>query len=297
MNRSSASEIIGVIALLAVTLVWALSFGIIGRYLTGVDAFWVALARLLIAALCFLPFLRLRKLSVCKALILCLIGALQFGVMYVSYLSAFQYLEAWQVALFSIFTPLWIALSDSILARRWAGRILLAAFLSVAGAAVIRFSEVPSGGFWTGFLLMQVSNIAFGLGQVWFREWKFRNPDLPEKDVFALLYMGGMLVAAAAAFFSGSLFVLPGLNPSGWLALIYLGLVASGLGFFFWNYGASRVSAGFLAASNNLVIPIGIVFALLLNDSTPRWSTLIVGSTLIAMALFVGRKTVPRKHS
>ncbi len=286
-TRSSWS---GVAALLAVTLIWAFSFGIIGRYLPGVDSFWVALIRLALATLCFLPFLRIKRLGLFEGSILFGLGAVQFGLMYVSYLAAFRFLEAWQVALFSILTPIWVALVDSAFARRWVGRIFLAAFLSVAGAAVIRFGKVPTGNFWFGFALMQVANLAFGFGQVAFREWKFRHPDVRERDVFGLLYAGAFVLAAIGALLAGSLDHLPDLQWSQWTVLLYLGLVASGLGFFFWNYGASRVSAGFLAASNNLVVPIGIAIAVVLNDGVPEWTSLTIGSLLIATALFVGRK-------
>jgi len=287
-NRSTGA---GIASLLAVTVIWAFSFGIIGRYLAGVDSFWVAFVRLLIATLCFLPFLRLKKQGLGSCLTLVGIGMVQFGIMYVSYLAAFRTLEAWQVALFSVLTPVWVALVDSLFSRRWSVRIFLAAILAVAGAAVIRFGDVSSGGFWTGFLLMQIANLAFGFGQVWFREWKFRRPAISEREVFALVYGGGTVVAAIGSAISGSLFAIPSLEPSQWLALVYLGLIASGLGFFFWNYGASRVSVGFLAASNNLVVPVGIAVAIALTGREPEWTTLVLGAGLIVSGLFVGRKT------
>ncbi len=46
-----------------------------------------------VAFLIFLPFLRIRKLPATRAGLFCLLGAVQFGLMYVTYLYAYQYLN------------------------------------------------------------------------------------------------------------------------------------------------------------------------------------------------------------
>ncbi len=38
-----------------------------------------------------------------------------------------------------------------------------------------------------------------------------------------------------------------------------LGVVASGLGYFMWNYGATRVDAGTLGIMNNVHVPAGLL--------------------------------------
>jgi drug/metabolite transporter (DMT)-like permease len=50
--------------LLAVTLLWAFSFSLIGVYLAGqVDLWFSVLLRILLATLVFLPFLRPREIT------------------------------------------------------------------------------------------------------------------------------------------------------------------------------------------------------------------------------------------
>ncbi len=280
----------GMGALLLVTLIWGFSFGIIGKALKDIDPLFVGTVRLLAAAVCFIPFLKLRGIPGRQIFELGALGALQFGLMYICYLSAFQYLEAWQVALFSVLTPLWVATIDAAIRHRFAWRFFAAAGLSVLGAAIIRIAEGDQGQFFTGFLLMQLSNLAFAGGQIWFREWKFRNPGITEKEVFGLLYLGALVLIIATGLILGSYAPLPQVSPGQWTVLLYLGIVASGVGFFLWNYGASRVSAGFLAASNNLVVPLGVLVAILLNKSEPNWGTLSAGSALIVGGLIVGCK-------
>ena len=90
--------------LLIVSVIWAFSFGLIKKYLPGLDPNLVAFLRLALASLVFLPFLRRRELAPSLLLRLVLLGGLQFGVMYVAYLASYRYLQAYQVALFTIIT-------------------------------------------------------------------------------------------------------------------------------------------------------------------------------------------------
>jgi drug/metabolite transporter (DMT)-like permease len=69
--------------LLIVTVLWAFSFSLIGEYLAGrVDSDFAALARVLIAALVFLPFTLWRdlpRLAAGAVVILVAMGLLRLG--------------------------------------------------------------------------------------------------------------------------------------------------------------------------------------------------------------------------
>jgi len=279
-------------SLLTVTLLWAFSFSLIGQYLKNVDSFLVAAVRLGLASLCLLPLLRIQRIGKRDRWHLLAIGAVQFGVMYVSYLTAFRYLETYLVALFSVFTPLWVTGIAALRQRRGMGKAFLSAGMAVIGAMIVRGVNLPSRDFLLGFLLMQISNLAFGGGQVWFRDWKLAHPQHSEREVFAVPLAGGFLLALLAmgiqaAF--GARYAMPA--PGEWGVMLYLGVIASGLGFFLWNYGASRVSTGFLAAANNLIIPVAIAVSFLLFGRRPEspWQ-FALGSALIVLALAVGSK-------
>jgi drug/metabolite transporter (DMT)-like permease len=76
--------------------------------------------------------------------------------------------------------------------------------------------------------------------------------------------------------------------------------VASGLGFFLWNKGASVSNPGTLAAFNNAVVPLAVLFSLFLfgeADSldTESLARLIVGAGLIGTAVFLGQKSTKHK--
>ena len=73
------------------------------------------------------------------------------------------------------------------------------------------------------------------------------------------------------------------------LALLYLGLIASGLCFFLWNSGAKRTSAGVLSVMNNLKIPLAVACSLLFFGEEGNIPALIGGGAVILAALLLGR--------
>ena len=79
------------------SLLWAFSFGLTKK-LAGLDGAFISAARLSLALLVFLPFLRVRGLSSRGAFRLFAIGAVQFGLMYLAYNESYRYLKSAEVA-------------------------------------------------------------------------------------------------------------------------------------------------------------------------------------------------------
>jgi drug/metabolite transporter (DMT)-like permease len=214
-----------------------------------------------------------------------LAGFVQFGVMYVAYLEAFRYLAAFQVALFTIFTPLWVTLFSDLLERKFHPRFLACAALAVAGTAVVVYQGGKGGRTVAlGFFLMQGSNLCFAVGQIWYVRIMRAAPELADRDVFGWMYLGG-LAATLLACWAWVDFGQVCLTLDQMLVLAYLGLVASGLGFFLWNFGARQVNAGALAVMNNLKVPLGLLVSLVVFGEHADWVRLVLGGGLIALAL------------
>ncbi|NBB79393.1 MAG: EamA family transporter [Verrucomicrobia bacterium] len=285
--------------LAVVSLIWALSFGLIGNSLAGLDSIFIATARLGIAGLVFAPFLKFSTFGPATAYRLLFCGAIQFGVMYVCYMRAFLYLPSHLVALFSILTPLYIVLIHDLRQKRFHPHYLYAALLSVVGAAIIRARSGSFESIWTGFALMQVAGLAFGFGQVYYRDWKRKNPEIAQLDSFAWLYAGGFLVALLASFFFTD---WAKASPNGPQAaiILYLGIIASGLGFFLWNKGATLTRPGTLAAFNNAVVPLAMASSLFIFDEISDLAPgavirLLLGASCILAAVILAEKT-PAEH-
>lgn len=268
--------------LIVVSLLWAFSFGLIKRHLGGVDSTFVAAARLGLALLVFLPLLRLRGLTPRSGLTLAGIGALQFGLMYLAYIESFRYLRAYEAALFTITTPIFVALFADALERTFRARALVAALLAVAGTALVTVRSAELQVTLTGLALVQFSNAAFAAGQLAYRRVRARSPGLNDHQVFALLYAGAFAVAALAALARGA---PTGLTTIQVGVLLYLGVIASGAGFFLWNVGATRVGPGTLAVMNNAKVPLAVAVSLLVfGESAPLpW----LGASLVTLGLAV----------
>ncbi|GAB1487773.1 carboxylate/amino acid/amine transporter [Opitutaceae bacterium] len=275
--------------LLIVSLVWAFSFGLIKGRLGGLDPAGVAVVRLAFATMVFLPLLRLRALPGLAALRFAAIGAMQFGAMYVFYLRAFAHLQAHEVALFTIFTPIYIALFDAALDRRFRGTHFLAALLSVGGAALVMSGTALRPGLAVGFGLVQVSNVCFALGQIAYKRARATQPALRDRDIFGLLYLGAV-IATGAFSLSATDWTTFHPSPAQWGVLAYLGVLASGLCFFWWNLGALRVNNGTLAAFNNAKVPLGVACSLVFFGESADLPRLAASLILLMAAVLIAER-------
>ncbi|EPS2709883.1 carboxylate/amino acid/amine transporter [Cronobacter turicensis] len=277
--------------LIITTILWAFSFSLIGEYLAGhVDSYFSVLMRVGLAALVFLPFLRTRGQSLKTLALYMLVGALQLGVTYLLSFRAYLYLTVSEFLLFTVLTPLYITLIYDLLSRRrlrWG--YALSAGLAVIGAAIIRYDKV-SDHFWTGLLLVQLANISFAIGMVGYKRLMETHP-MPQHSAFSWFYLGAFVVAVIAWFTLGNPQKLPTTGLQ-WGILVWLGVVASGLGYFMWNYGATQVDAGTLGIMNNMHVPAGLLVNLAIWQQQPHWPSFIIGGAVIVASLWVHRRWV-----
>lgn len=280
----------GIASLLGASLLWAFSFGLIATHLKGVDAFMVAWIRLTLSFLLFLPLLRVKRLSWRLGLQLLGIGAVQYGLMYVAYIESFRYLKGHEVALFTIFTPLYVALIHAIGKRTLQRRVILAALLAVLGAAVIRFQRPGGDVALRGILLLQLANVAFAFGQVAYRRvMQSSVGQVRDEDVFAILFGGGMLFAAAVCTAAGG-WSHVSFSATQIRVLLYLGLVPCGIGFFLWNRGARIVNHGTLAVMNNIKIPLAVFATIVCFHEEADLVRLLAGGAVMLAGVWMAER-------
>ncbi|MEB6334493.1 carboxylate/amino acid/amine transporter [Serratia rhizosphaerae] len=281
--------------LVITTILWAFSFSLIGEYLAGqVDSWFSVLIRIGLAAVVFLPFLRWRNIKGRVILLYMLVGACQLGIMYLFSFRAFLYLTVPEFLLFTVLTPLYITLIYDVLSRRrlrWG--YMFSALLAVLGAAIIRYHQL-SEHFWLGLLLVQAANISFAIGIVGYKRLMEVHP-LPQHTAFSWFYLGALVVAVTAWLLWGNPQQLPTTGLQ-WGILVWLGVVASGLGYFMWNYGATQVDAGTLGIMNNMHVPAGLLVNLAIWQQQPHWPSFIIGGAVICASLWVHRRWVAVKE-
>lgn len=275
--------------LLIVTLIQAFSFSLIGEYLAGhVDSYFAVLVRVVLAGLVFIPLTRWRQVEPGFMRGMLLIGALQFGITYVCLYLSFRVLTVPEVLLFTILTPLHVTLIEDALNRRFNPWALVAALVAVSGAAVIRFDSI-SGDFFKGFLLLQLANFTYAAGQVLYRHLVARYPtELPHYRRFGFFYLGALAVVLPAFLAFGKAEFLPD-APLQWGVLVFLGLVSTALGMYWWNKGACLVTGGTLAVMNNLHVPVGLLLNLLIWNQHEPLGRLLLGAGVILLAVWISR--------
>ena len=273
--------------LFGVTIIWAFSFSLIGVYLSGhVDAWFSVLMRIGIATVIFLPFLRLKEIKTETIFTLIAIGSVQLGLMYCFYFQSFKFLTVPEVLLFSVLTPIYITLLNDLLSKRFHKEHLLTALIAVLGAAYIQYSSISENVF-LGFLISQGANLCFAVGQVAYKYLLKSTPELestPMHTIFGLFFIGAFLVALIAFSILGSPEKLPTTSLQ-WGILIYLGAVASGAGYFFWNKGVVKVNTGSLAIMNNALVPVGLIVNLVIWNKEADLMKILIGGSLIFASL------------
>lgn len=274
--------------LIFVSFLWAFSFGLIKGRLAGLDPVAVSVLRLAFAALVFLPFLRPRALPRRDVVTLAVIGAIQFGFMYALYTAAYVHLKAHEVALATILTPIYVAIIDAAVENRARWRHIAAASLAVIGAGVLIWENRTSDTIVTGFLIVQGANLCFAAGQVGYKRIR---PTLPKNVSDAAIFFWPCAGAVIATVLTSLFFTdWTAFHPTSvqWGVLAYLGVLASGLGFFLWNYGATKVNTGTLAAFNNAKVPLGVICSLAFFNETPdSIPRLLISLGLLAAAVLV----------
>jgi carboxylate/amino acid/amine transporter len=272
--------------LVFITLIWSFSFSLIGVYLSKqVDSDFAVLTRIVLAGLTFLPFTVWRVPARLKLGVMG-IGALQFGVTYLCLYRSFAYLSVPEVLLFTILTPIYVTLIDDVFNQHFSPAALLASLIAVVGAGVIRYAYI-SPGFFVGFMLLQIANFTFAIGQVGYKHLLQRIPcHIASYRYFGYFYLGALCIALPSFILFGNSQLLP-TTPLQWGILIWLGIVASAFGFYGWNKGACLVDAGTLGIMNNAFVPIGLMFNLLIWHQQENMPRLLIGGLIIAFSLWL----------
>ena len=243
--------------LIAISILWSFSFGIIKYGLAGIDSSFISFARNVIALTFFssVTIYNIKKFSFDLKLVG--IGALQFGLMYIFYIESYQYLPAYLIATFTITTPIYVVLASKYLNGNSLNRNgIYAILLVIIGSYLMRFNSLNLEDYILGFVLIQCANIFFATGQILFKKWNDKNKDKDIVHNFSQLFFGATLITSIFYFLGSSESAI--LTQSNLFSLLFLGIISSGIGFLMWNIGATKVSAEKLAIMNNAVIPIAI---------------------------------------
>ena len=271
------------IYLILVSILWSFSFGIIKYGLSGIDSSFISLMRNLIAFLFFASLTLYNFKKFIFDIKLILIGAIQFGLMYVLYIQSYQYLPAYLIATFTITTPIFIGIFSQLLQNKsFSLSGIFSILLVVLGSLMMRFNIVNPLDYWLGFFLIQCANICFAIGQIMFKKWYSKNTSVDIIYNFSQMFFGAVLITSMFSIINSTNIGM--LNTYNLFALLFLGLFSTGFGFLVWNLGSLQVSNERLAVMNNVVIPIAIFNSFLIFGEAINPMLFVPGLVLFYLA-------------
>jgi drug/metabolite transporter (DMT)-like permease len=272
-----------VIYLILVSILWSFSFGIIKYGLSGIDSSFISLMRNLIAFLFFASLTLYNFKKFIFDIKLILIGAIQFGLMYVLYIQSYQYLPAYLIVTFTITTPIFIGIFSQLLQNKsFSLSGIFSILLVILGSLMMRFNIVNPLDYWLGFFLIQCANICFAIGQIMFKKWYSKNTSVDIIYNFSQMFFGAVLITSMFSIINSTNIGM--LNTYNLFALLFLGLFSTGFGFLAWNLGSIQVSNERLAVMNNVVIPIGIFNSFLIFGEAINPMLFVPGLVLFYLA-------------
>ena len=222
------------IALLTAAFLWAVSFVAAIVALEEAPPLVVVALRLVISALCFLPWvvatggsrgIGLRRMG--ELFLLSLVGT---SLHYATQTAGLQYTTATNASLYTTTGPITILLlSALVLGERITARKAIGVLLAVAGVLVVMGSETLTSfelGNVKGDLLVLVSIVMWGLFTVF---GKRVTDDLGALRVTAWVTILGAVTMAPAGWFEAHSkgFTLSDLSLEGWVAIAFLGIACS----------------------------------------------------------------------
>ncbi len=285
------------IYLILASLVWAFSYGLIKGNLTGLSPDFIAFARMAVPLILFIPFFKCKSLSLKKTLAFLAIGAIQYGFMYLFVIRSYQYLPAYQVVLFTACTPIYVTLINDAFSKSFNPFYLVTATMALLGGAFLYYKNLKWDHMTQGFILVQLSDLCFAFGQVAYKRLMKGENELKDRNLYALLFLGGALVTSLSTTMFNGWGSLSALSLKQSVLLLYLGAIASGLCFFFWNKAAKTTNAGTLAVFNNLKIPLGIFVSLVVFGEESNIPRLLLSGSVMALALFLSERHSKKKTS
>jgi drug/metabolite transporter (DMT)-like permease len=182
-------------------------------------------------------------------------------------------------------TPIWAALLAAVVLRerftaaRAAGLVLGflgAALVVTRGRLDASLLALPST---RGDLLILLSTVNWAAYSVIGRETLRR---LGAARATAGAMVAGFAILALPFAASGAWRGLPGLSPAGWLAVAFLGLCCSGLGYYFWYTALDAVDASQVASLLYLEPLVTLAASRAILGETVAATTLAGGVLLIA---------------
>jgi drug/metabolite transporter (DMT)-like permease len=276
--------------------VWGSSFVVTEVVLDEAGPFAVTWLRFGLGLLVLLPFAYRRGFRLRLALepAFLLFGLTGVALVYGLQTMALVFTSAANTALISAGVPVAAAvLARVFLKERIPPARLLGIGLSVLGVGLVSGATPggDTGAVLLGNALMVGCVIAYGAYAVQGRALRGVQR-YPAVVTTAASFAAGLLFLLPLAVGEVVLFGAPELGAQGWVVLVYLGVAASALPIFLWNYALGHVPASAAALYINLVPVVGLGSALLVGERVG--AAQLLGGALAVAGVLLGDLAPPK---
>ena len=268
MNASARTK--AILEALLVTFLWSSSYILTKFGLADIQPLTLVGLRYLIASLVLIPIAlsrgEHRKISGDAWWKLGVLGFLGYTVAQGLQCVGLFYLPSVSVTLILNFTPVTVILLNLAFTGEAPSRDQIAGMALVLLGAFLFFSDKLGGYNLTGFIITLISGIGWAgymvAGKLLFKEKRVS----PLGNTAFAMGMGTALLSASAFLFEG----LKPIPASGWLIIVWLGVVNTALAFFLWNRALETLEAFELSVlQNTMLIQITILSVVFLGETMP----------------------------
>ncbi|MDE2050631.1 MAG: DMT family transporter [Gammaproteobacteria bacterium] len=275
-------------------LTWSSAYAAIAYGLAGFTPGEVAFARLLLGSICFLLWMRMRRLPLPPASAwppLLALGVIGLAVYHLCLNYAETRIASGTAAIIIALAPAATAAASALwLRERLSGRVIAGLTIALVGVVLVVLTSGNSVAFQPKALLVLVSVLATA---IYFTLQKPFSARYGAEAVTTVTILGGAL--GTLPFGVGLPHALLAAPPSRIAALIWLGLAPTFLGYLTWNMALHRASVSKVSSFIYFSTPIALLISWVWLGERPGWATLIGGAVVVGGVILTNTRGGPKR--
>jgi drug/metabolite transporter (DMT)-like permease len=280
----------------AAMLTWSSAYAAIAYALAGFSPGEVAFARMLLGSVCFLLWMRLRRLPLPPASAwppLLALGVLGLAVYHLCLNYAETRIASGTAAIIIALSPAATAAASALwLQERLSARSVAGLVIALAGVVLVVLTSGRTVSFEPKAALVLVSVLA---AAVYFTLQKPFSARYGAAAVTTITILGGAL--GTLPFGLGLPHALLAAPVSRVAALIWLGLAPTFVGYLTWNMALHRASVSKVSSFIYFGTPIALLISWAWLGEQPGWATLIGGAIVVGGVVLTNTRWRPRTRA
>ncbi len=270
-----STRIRAILEALLVTFLWSTSYIFTKFGLTDIKPLTLVGLRYLIASIVLVPIAIKRgehkKLAPSQWWRFAVLGFLGYTIAQGLQCVGLSYLPATTVTLILNFTPLVVMVLNAFWTGEYPNRFQIAGMMLVFTGAVLFFSDKLGGYTLTGMVITFISGLGWA-GYMVAGKFLFRDNQMSPLGNTAFAMGFGTAILSASALLIEGIAPIP---TTGWMIIIWLGVVNTAAAFFMWNHALETIDAFELSILQN---------------------TMLIQTTALSI-LFLGERLAPVKYA